>query len=278
MKNRALDYFLVALGAFFLSLSVRLFLLPQRISTGGVSGVATLLYYFFSLPLSVTSLGMNLFLFFFAFHTLPRKSLKKNLVGILLFSLFLFLTEGMKPPETDLFLSCVFGGMLAGIGVGLALLRDASTGGTDLAALVLSKRFPHLSPAFFITVTDSGIILLSGLLFGEIAVTLYSLISLFLSNLVVDRILVRGDFAKAVTVVTRKGEGIVSAIHEKLGRGVTGLPAKMYYSKKEGTVLFCVVRPRQVQRLLKIVEEADRDAFTVVSDVKKVRGLGFSPL
>ncbi|MBR2616526.1 MAG: YitT family protein [Clostridia bacterium] len=276
MKKRGTHYLTIGLGAFLAAFSVRFFLLPFQISTGGVSGIATLLYYLFSVPVSLSTLLLNLTLLLFALRRLARANRKGNLLGIFLFSLFLKVTEPLPPCDCDLFLAAFFGGVVAGCGVGLTLSRDASTGGTDLAALMLSGAFPHRSPAFFINLLDTGIILASGLFFGRLSVTLYSLLSLFVSNFVVDRILVRGDAAKAVFVISRDSERIARRILSELGRGVTGLPIRGLYSRTSGQMLYCVVRPRQVPELLGLVEETDAEAFTVVTDAKKVQGRGFS--
>ncbi len=278
MKKSILDYSLIALGSFFLALGVQLFLVPLNISTGGISGLALLFLRLFHIPMSVTTLVCNLLLFFFAYRTLPRSTIPKNAAGIVFLSLFLQILEGVELPQQDMFISSVFGGIVVGVGVGLVVIREGSTGGSDFAGLILGRAFPQIGIATWIFLIDCIVILLSGIVFQNLSIMFYSVVSIYVSAKVTDAILVRGDSTKAVTIVSDHSQMIADRIMKEMERGVTGLYGRGFYYKKEKTTLVCVVKSREVQTLLRIVKESDPFAFTYLTDAKKVLGEGFMPL
>lgn len=275
MKKRILDYLLIAAGSMIMAFAIDFFLAPFKISTGGISGVSVVLLHLFKLPLSLTTLFFNALLFFFGYRTLPREAIPKSIAGILFLSLFLELFEGLVFGEGDLLLGAIFGGVLVGVGVSLVVMRDGSTGGSDYAALILNRIFPHISIATFILIIDTGVILLSGIVFHNFSIMLYSVISLYISTKVTDFLLIRGDFAKSVTVISPESELIATEIMEKMERGVTGFYTHGFFTRRDGKSLVCIIRSREVSTVLSIVEKYDRNAFTYISDVRKVRGEGF---
>lgn len=276
MKKRILDYVFIAVGSMIMAFAIDFFLAPFKISTGGISGVSVVLYHLFKLPLSLTTLIFNALLFFFGFRTLPKEAIPKSIAGILFLSLFLELFEGIVFGEGDLLLGAIFGGILVGVGVGLVVMRDGSTGGSDFAALILNRLIPHVGIATFILIIDTAVILLSGIVFRNFSIMLYSVISLYISTKVTDFLLIRGDFAKSVTVISPETDRIAAEIMEKMERGVTGFYTHGFYTSRDGKSIVCIVRSREVATVLSIVEKYDRTAFTYITDVRKVRGEGFS--
>lgn len=275
MKKRILDYIFIAIGSMIMAFAINFFLAPFKISTGGISGVSTVLLHLFKFPLSLTTLFFNGILFFFGFRILPKEAIPKSIAGILLLSLFLEIFESFVFGEGDLLLGAIFGGILVGVGVGLVVMRDGSTGGSDFAALILNRLIPHVGIATFILIIDTAVILLSGIVFRNFSIMLYSVISLYISTKVTDFLLIRGDFAKSVTVISPAAEQIATEIMEKMERGVTGFYTHGFYTKCDGKSLVCIVRSREVTTVLGIVEKHDRSAFTYITDVRKVRGEGF---
>ena len=173
MKKTVTDYLFIIIGSFILAFGINFFLVPLKISTGGVSGVATIFYHLLNVPMSVTTLIINLILFAWGFKTLKKSTIVKNLAGIVFLSLFLQLTENFVYPTTDILISCVFGGILVGIGVGLVVLKEGSTGGSDFAALIIHKALPHISVANTILVIDTLVILASGFVFEDFNIVFY---------------------------------------------------------------------------------------------------------
>ncbi len=269
------EYLQIAVGAFLVAFGVEGFLVPSMISTGGVSGLGTVLYYSFGVPMAVTVFLANLILFFFGFRVLRRSAIYRTVFGILLLSAFLAMLEGRFSFGEDMLLSAIFGGVLVGAGVGLTVLKDASTGGSDFLAMMLQRSAPHISVAGFMLVIDAAVIALSGIVFRDYTVTLYSAIALYISTRVADFLLVRGEYAKSVLVVSEHAQKIADVIMRDMARGVTGLYSRGLYEGKDGLTLMCILRSREIPRLLSIVKQIDGRAFTVISEVRQVVGTGF---
>ena len=275
IKKTIIDYLYIALGSFILALGVNYFLVPMKISTGGVSGVGTLFFYLFNVPLSVTTLAINFVLFVLGYRTLERTSVIKTVAGILLLSLFLEITTIFGGYEEDMLISAIFGGVLAGVGVGLAVWRDASTGGSDFLALILHKMFPHISVAVIILFIDAVVITISGIAFENYTIMFYSAISLYISSKVTDFIIVRGDWAKSVYIVSKKHSEIAKEIIIDMERGVTGVYSKGFYNNEDNMMLMCIVKSREIPKLLEKIQRIDNKAFTIISEVREVHGEGF---
>lgn len=270
-----LDYLQIAVGSFLVALGVNFFLVPCKISTGGVSGLGTIFYYFFGIPLSLTVFVVNMVLFLIGYRLLKRASIIRTGAGILFLSLFLELTEGLLVYSEDLLIASVFGGILVGAGVGLTVLKDASTGGSDFLALMLHKLVPHISVAGFMLLIDSIVIAVSGLAFRNYTVMLYSVISLYICSKVADLLLVRGEYAKSVLIISRENERIAAEIMQDMERGVTGIYSRGFYGGKDGMMLMCIVRSKELPHLIERIERLDKNAFTVISEVRQVVGAGF---
>ncbi len=269
------DYLQIAIGSFLVAVGVECFFVPCMLSTGGASGVGTVLFYLFDMPISLTVLLVNAVLFLLGFKILRRESVVRTAAGILFLSLFLEIAGHWFSFGEDLLLSAVFGGILVGVGVGLTVLKDASTGGTDFFGMIMHRLVPHISVATFMMAADLMIIAVSGFVFRNYTVTLYSAISLYVCSQVADFVLIRGEYAKSVMIVTKKADEIAGLIMNEMQRGVTGLRSYGYYEKRDGTMLMCIVRNREIPTLLAKVEGVDPEAFTVVSEVRRVVGSGF---
>lgn len=280
MKKKLLEYAAIAGGSFLLALGVNFFLVPHGISSGGVSGIGIALLYLFRVPLFMTSILINAVLFLFAVRSLSKKSIAKSGFGILIFSLFLRLTEGLSAAgeNTDLLIGAVFGGALIGFGMGLVLLFEGSTGGTDLLVLILKRRFSHLSGGKLILGIDLAVILFSALAIGETSAIFYSVICMLVVSKTADFILVRGDFAKAVYLISDREREIAEEIMATMHRGVTGVSAHGFFEKREKKMLLCVVRNRELPRLFGIIKKHDPHSFCMVLDARNVLGRGFGEM
>ena len=275
MKKKTVEYICIIAGAFLVALGVNIFLVPANISTGGVSGIGTVLYHIFDIPLWVTTVIANAVLFILGYRTLEKSSVIKTVSGILLLTFFLAVTQKLPVFTDDILISAIFGGIVAGAGVGLTILKGASTGGSDFAAMMLHKMIPHISVANFILAIDIVVITVSGVIFGDYTLMLYSLIALFISSKVTDYILVSGNFAKCVYILSEKHSEIAEHIMKNMKRGVTGIDSKGLYTGKEGVMLMCIVSGKEVPGVISAVKNIDVNAFTVISDVKEVYGKGF---
>jgi len=269
------DYLLITLGAFLVAFAVSFFLVPMKVSTGGVSGIGTVLYHVFSIPMSVTTLIANAALFLLGARMLRRSRITRTAFGVVMLAVFLELVKVFGAYSEDILIASVFGGILSGTGIGLTICADGSTGGSDFAAVMLNNRFPHMSVTTLLMLTDAVIITVSGIVFGDFTVTLYSAISLYISSKCADMMIVRGDSAKSVFIISQKSREISERILTELSRGVTGIYSRGQYKDKDTVMLMCIVRPKEIPQLLTITKSIDPSAFTIVSDIKKVHGKGF---
>ncbi|MBE7030953.1 MAG: YitT family protein [Ruminococcaceae bacterium] len=274
-KEIVKDYTLIALGTLVMALGLNLFLIDNKITAGGASGVGTILYVRFGVPVSLVVLIINAILFAVGFRTLSRKTLLRSLYGMFALTAFLELTVWVPLLTTDPMLASLFGGVLVGVGVGLTVRQGASTGGTDFGALQMHKWIPHISVPRFILIIDAVIIAAAGILFSDYTVMLYSAISLFVSSVVADTIVEGGDAAKSAYIISAKSEEIAHELMQKLERGVTGIYGKGFYGNTDTTMLLCVVKRSELPRLRQIVIRRDPKAFMILTEVRQVLGEGF---
>ncbi len=278
VKKVLIEYLYILIGSFILAFAITYFLNPIKISTGGVAGVGTVLYYVAKVPLSVTTLAINAVLFIFGYKTLRSGAVMKTVAGILFLSAALAITPIFGEYDKDILICSIFGGILVGLGVGLVVYKDGSTGGSDFAALIFHKLMPHISVATFILLIDSAVIIASGVVFRDYTIMFYSVLSLYISSKVTDWVLVSGDHAKSVFIISKKHDEIAKEIMSDMVRGVTGIYSKGCYTEEDNTMIMCVVRNKELPKLLQKIKEIDKDSFTIISDVKEVQGEGFKEL
>ena len=276
------EYGLIAIGAMALAFGLNLFLVPLNLSAGGISTLGTVILYLFGIPLSVTNLLANAVLFVLSFKFLGKSSVFKTVAGVLFLSLFLEVFSHVTPftgfgdgQMQDLFFASICGGVFVGIGVGLVILPGGSTGGSDLAGLIIKKFIPHIPVPMLILAIDMAIILIAGIVFKSVEVTFYSAVATFVTAKVADFISNLGEAAKSLYVLSEKSDEIISIIMTKYDRGVTEIHSKGAYSGKERPMLLCVVSPKQAPRLVNDIKELDPSAFIVISDAREVLGEGF---
>ncbi len=269
------SYFYILIGSLLLALGLRLFLVPVKISPGGVSSIATVFLYLFRVPLSITTLLANAVLFVFGYKFLGKTGILKTVAGVLFSSLFLALFSSLPVYRDDILVSALIGGLFSGTGIGLCVRQEASTGGSDFAALLLNRFFPHISVSLFILAIDCVIILAAGLVFRSITISAYSAISLFISMKATDLILSFGDAAKSIFILSEKTTEISAEIQNRFQRSTTGIYSRGMYEGENRLMLLSVVSPKELPALMHLVRRVDRDAFIIVSDAREVLGEGF---
>ncbi len=275
MKKQSFSFFIMAIGTFLLALGVNLFLLPHKLSTGGVSGIGTVLKYLFNIPLSVTNIALNALLFVVGYKFLGKSSIIKTVFGIIFLTVFLEITSRLPKIEMDIFASFISGSVLIGGGIGITVRQGASTGGSDFFALMVNKKKPHISIAQIIFVIDALIIALSGLVFNSFQVTIYSLTALYISSKISDYVLTLGESAKSIYIFSDKNDDISKIILTKMERGVTAIKARGMYEDREKEILLCAVTPKELPKVVSLVKEIDEKAFLIINDVHKILGEGF---
>ena len=276
LKDLVLDLLFAVLGAALVGAGVSIFTVPNDIAPGGVSGAATALAYITPIHVSAWNLIMNVPLLLGAWKLLGRHSLVFTLISTALLSLFIELFERLVPGYTNnVLLASVFGGVLTGLGVGILFLRGLSTGGTDLAALMLHKAFPNIPNGVLLLICDAAVVLFAVCVFRDIEVALYSTITIYVSSKVIDALSQGVDYAKVIYVVTSEGEKVNAALCAYTDRGTTLLPAVGGYTMNDKQLIITVTRRNVLSQTLRVIKQADPRAFTFVTDSTEVHGEGF---
>lgn len=262
-------------GTFVLAVSINVFLTPNKVSAGGVSSLGTILLYLFGIKMSLTNLAANVLLFLLGYRMLGKQAVLKTALGIVYLSVFLELTLLIPAYTEDLLMATLFGGLFLGVGVGFVVRQGASTGGSDFAGLMLKRVFPHISIATLIMCIDVLIVLLTGIVFKSLTVTLYSITALVIASVATDKVVEIGEHAKAVRLFSTEARQIADAVLNDFDRGATGIPCMGMYTGREMQMLLCVVSPKQVPLLVKKARSIDPYVFVIIEDAHEVVGEGF---
>ena len=277
VRRIVLGYAGVLAGVVITAFGVSFCVIPARIAAGGVSGLATVIYHVAGFPAGVTMLLLNIPLFILSWRILGTMFGARTLFGTVTLSIFVDLFNRWAVPITeDLELAAVYGGIISGIGLGIAFRFGGSTGGTDMAAQLVARFFPT-SVGQALLLVDGAVILLAGAVFGwELA--MYALIAVFVSMKTIDFVQEGQSYAKACLIISDHPEAIGEAIMEKLERGVTSLQGKGMYTKQGKEVLLVIVSRLEIASIKRIVAEIDPRAFVIIHDVHEVLGEGFRGL
>ncbi len=276
VKKYALEYIYIIIGAFFMAVSTALILLPNQLSTGGISGISTILYYLFNYPVGLTMLLINVPLFVIAMVKVNKRLFFKSILGTILLSVFIDLLENLSPITNDRFLACIYGGIIMGIGTAIILKAGASTGGTDLLSYVIRAYNNKFKSSRVIIIADTIIIFFNIIFFKEIEIGLYSVIAIYLMGKMIDIIFEGIYFTKIMFIISEKYEEISKEIGILVKRGSTGIYSKGMYSGKQNVMLFCVASRKEVAEIKQIIKQIDKNAFIVTTDAIETLGKGFS--
>jgi uncharacterized membrane-anchored protein YitT (DUF2179 family) len=272
------DYVGITLGALITAAALNLFLIPNKVAAGGVSGLATVLHYVLGWPVGVIMLALNIPLLLGGIKVLGASFGVYTLYGATVMSLAIDLLAPYTPALTqDLLLSSLYGGVLSGIGMGLVFRSGGTTAGTDVLAAILNKLF-GVSVGQALLGADFFVITLAGLIFRSAELPLYGLISLYITTKIIDLVQEGLSTAKAFLIMSGRNQEISQAIQKEIGRGVTFFHGKGGYTGASQDILFCVVSPREVSRIKDLVSRLDRRAFVIVADAHEVLGEGFKEL
>lgn len=275
-KVRYLDIFYIILGSLLLAFSMVAFTVPNKIATGGLSGIATVLYYEMDLPVGVSILVGNLFLVALQAYVIGRRSAWKTILSIIVTSIsieILMNVLNMPPLTKEPILACLYGGIISGVGVGLNFKAGGTTGGIDIICQILN--FKYHTPIGDVTlISNIGVTFFAGWAFGP-ELALYGLITVFFNSQVVDAVLEGMPVYRNVMIITKFPDEVSWAIIEDLHRGVTSMDGVGVYSAKPTSVLFTAVHRKEMPMLRHIVHEYDHEAFIIVGDARQIIGKGF---
>lgn len=258
-----------------IALGLDAFLIPSNLAAGGVSGLSTVLSHLTNLSVGLLVFVINIPIFFMAFLNFDRRLVFDSAVATGLLSLFISLFSGIDLNLDDSFLCSVFGGLVSGLGMGLVFLAGATSGGTDIIAKILQKKFPGLSIGRILLFADIFVIAFAMLVFKDIYVGLYSIVSFYTNGRVIDAVLEGSNFAKIAFIISDNHRQIASRIINEVSRGITGLKGIGMYSDKERIIMMCVVRRSEIKAVSEIVRSEDSSAFMFLADTREVFGEGF---
>ena len=261
--------------------SLNFFLEPHTIAPGGVTGLAIVIQKTIGIPIDLTNLIINIPLFILGLVVLGRTFGAKTAYATVMLSafirLFIILYSNLIITN-DLLLSSIYGGVIMGVGLGIVFRSGGTTGGTDLAGAILNKFFPSISTAKLMMILDLMVVATAGIVEKNIETSLYSVIALYIAVKLIDFVVEGLNYAKAVYVISDSSEEIGHKIMEDIGRGVTALKARGFYTGNDKEVLLCVVNRTQVAKLKKIAYEIDKRAFIMVTTIHEVLGEGFKDI
>lgn len=268
-----LEYLFVLIGSAIIGLAFNVFLLPNQVASGGVSGVSIITNTMLGWEPAYVQWALNIPLFIAGVVLLGKQFGAKTLVGTIFLPFIVFLTKDFQPWTDDALLGALFGGIGVGLGLGIVFRGRASTGGTDLAAQIINK-YTGFTLGTCVALIDGLIVLTAAIVF-DVEKGLYALIGLYVTSKTIDLIQVGFGRSKMAMIITSKQEEVREGILNKIDRGVTRLSAYGGFTDHERPVLMCVVDQTEFTKLKQLIKSIDPSAFVVVMDAAEVLGEGF---
>lgn len=266
----------ICLGCAIFALGFDLFLSPNALTPGGISGVSMILHH----VLKFGSVGfftalINLPLFLIGGKRIGAKFFVGSLIGAAALSLFIDLLTVLPVPETEPLLGALYGGILCGCGAGLVFQSHGSTGGSDIVVRLLKQKYRNMPLGQLTIAFDFVVACLTGILFRDVSKTLYSLIAIYTCGQVIDAVIYRFDYSKVALIVSKRHEEVARGIAEKIDRGVTYLYGQGYYSSQDTKVILTAVKKSQLSELTDVVVGIDPEAFIIIQEAHQVLGNRF---
>lgn len=273
--NMLVSYIMIMTGSVICAFGLNCFLLPYKLTMGGYSGFASVMYHILGLSVGAGMMMLNIPTFIIAYRFLGRRFFIRSL-----YALGVFMLASELIPITafagDMFIAAVYGGLLMGLGLGVNLYCGGSTGGTDLLAVMINKKFQKLPVSTVLFIVDALAVILTAITAG-FEEAMYSLISVGIVIKFVDVVTEGTKSARVFIIITQKYSDVKRVILDNLNRGVTEFPAKGGFSGKNIKVLLCTVdKGKETILLKKMIEETDESAFVISLDAREVAGRGFN--
>ncbi|MEK4700990.1 YitT family protein [Solibacillus sp. FSL R7-0668] len=276
MKKVSIDILIIIIGAFFFALGVNLFVIPNNLGEGGVTGVTIILYYVMEWSPSIVSLVINAILLVIGYRFLNRQTIIYTIIAVVFNSFFLHLTEPWSIQSDEIMINAIFGGVFIGVGIGLIIRVGGTTAGTTILARIANK-FLGWNISYALLFFDLIVAFSSYFIIGAEALML-TIMMLYIGTKVMEFVIEGVNPQKAVTIISKNPNAIADQVSYKMNRGVTVLAGHGYYTKEQKEVLYIVISRQEVIKLKNIVKTVDPDAFIAVHDVRDVFGKGFIEL
>ena len=280
MSNRRkniLDLIKTFLGCGIFGLGFNLFLLPNDLNAGGISGLAMVFVHLTNFgTIGIVTAVLNLPLFVLAGVKIGKKFFFASLLGMLLSSISIDLLAVIPQPNVEPLIGALYGGVTCGLGLGIVFSTGGSTGGSDIIVRLLKKTWQNVPIGIINTFFDLFVAALTGIVFQNIERALYSGVTIFVAGRVIDAVVYSFDYSRVALIVSKKYEQVADGIATQLDKGVTFLDGQGYYSRTDTKVVLTAVKRQQLAELKALVVSIDPDAFIIVQEAHQVLGDGFS--
>lgn len=265
------------LGSAVFALGFSLFLAPNELNAGGISGLAQVIVQVLGVgSVGVVSILINLPLFLLGGLKIGRRFFVGSLLGMVLSSVLIDLTQLIPFPTVEPLVGALYGGALCGLGLGLVFIEGTSTGGSDILIRLLKLKYRNVPIGQISMCFDVIVVVLTGIVFGDVTKALYTGIAVFLTGQVIDAVVYRFDYSKVALIITDHYEQVAQMIGTRLDRGATFLHGEGSYSHKQTKVVLAAVKKQQVAELKELVTGIDPNAFIIVQEAHQVLGDGFA--
>ncbi|MFQ3904798.1 YitT family protein [Staphylococcus sp. Mo2-7] len=273
MNKTVRDLILVLFGSFAFSAGVNTFIISADLGEGGVTGLAIVLYYAFHISPGITNFVFNAVLIAIGYKFLSKRSMYLTIVATILISIFLELTASWQIETGNILVNAVFGGLCVGLGIGVIVLAGGTTVGTTILARIANK-YLDISTPYALLFFDLIVVAIS-LTVIPISSALVTVISLYIGTKVMEYVIEGLNTKKAMTIISSNPDEIAKVIDEQVGRGLTILNGRGYFTKQDKDILYVVITKTQVTKAKRLIRNIDEEAFLVIHDVRDVYGNGF---
>jgi len=275
IRSAAADLIIYVIGSFLFAVSVNTFSAPNNIIIGGFTGIGIILNHIFNLPIGTVTFVLNIPLFIWGYKKCGHILMIKTMTATLISSALIDISEKFLPIyNNDIMLASIFSGVLSGIGLGLIFYRNATTGGAELAATLISIYFPAVSVGTSIFVIDAVILAFSAFIYKSIESPMYALIIVYISTKIIDRFLY-GQNEKLLLIISDKYMPVKEALINKIGRGVTLLSAKGGYYETDTMAILCAADKHDAYKIYPLIKNIDRNSFIITLNASEIYGNGF---
>lgn len=264
---------MIMLGALIFALSINLFVIPNELGEGGVVGVTIILYYVFQWSPGLMNFIINAILLIVGYRFLDRSTVAYTILAVVFNSIFLHLTKSWSIDSNELIVNAIFGGIFAGVGIGLIIRVGGTTAGTTILARIAHK-YLDWNISYALLFFDLIVAFSSYFIIGAEKLMI-TILMLYVGTKVMDFLIEGLNTKKAVNIISRRHDEIASRVNVQMDRGVTVFSGHGYYTKEAKNILYIVISKQEVSALKKIVKEIDKDAFITIHDVRDVFGEGF---
>lgn len=272
-----LDYLKITLGCAIFGLGFNLFLEPNDLNAGGITGLSMVLVELLGFgTIGIISAVINLPLFAIGGMKIGKKFFIDSLIGMTLLSVFVDAFSFLPKPETEILLGSLYGGVVCGFGLGMVFSVGGSTGGSDIVVRLLKLKYQYVPIGVITTIFDAVVAVLTGLVFQNVNMALYSGVCIFVTGRVIDAVVYKFDYSKVAIIISKHHDTIAKRIGDDLHRGSTFLDGQGVYSGRDTKVILTAVKKQQISELKEIVVEIDPDAFIIVQEAHQVLGDGFA--